>query len=102
MTLKVLHSAQVNNGTDFRRTRIFKFDDKKNQKTFKMSYSNRNGTCDMDCYIMDSDGVFQPVLNKYSLGFEHGVSYVSHESDKKKDSDKAFQIAENVIVKIYT
>lgn len=102
MTLKVLHSAQVNDGTDFRRTRIFKFDNPNYSKTFKLSYSNRNGTCDMDCYIMNSDGVFQLVLNKYSLGFEHGVSYVSQESEKKKDSDKAFQLAENVIVKIYT
>lgn len=102
MTLKVLHSAVNSSGTDYRRTRIFKFDNPNYSKTFKLFYSNRNGTDEMSCYIMDSDGVFQLILDKYNLGFEHGVSYVSQESEKKKDSDKAFKLAENVIVKIYT
>jgi hypothetical protein len=100
MTLKVLHSATSNSGTEFHRTEIFKFDNPNNSKTFKLKYRNGNGSLDLDCYVMNSDGVFQAVLNKYDFNFEF-VSYVSSENDKKKNSDKAFKLAENVIVKIY-
>ena len=101
MTLKVLHSTTTNSGNyDYRTTRIFKFDDDKNPKTFKIKYGNRNGSQDLDCYIMDSSGVFQLVLTKYDLGFDF-VSYVASDDDKKKNCDKALKLAENIIVKIY-
>ena len=100
MTLKVLHSATSNSGNEFHRTEIFKFDNPNHSKTFKVKYRNGNGSLDLDCYVMNSDGVFQLVLNKYNFNFEF-VSYVSSENEKKNNSDKAFKLAENVIVKIY-
>lgn len=108
MTLKVLHSATSNSGNEFHRTEIFKFDNHNgmryieslHSKTFKVKYRNGNGSLDLDCYVMNSDGVFQSVLNKYDFNFEF-VSYVSSENEKKKNSDKAFKLAENVIVEIY-
>ena len=101
MTLKVLHSTTTNSGNyDYRTTRIFKFDDDKNPKTFKIKYGNRNGSQDLDCYIMDSSGAFQLVLTKYDLGFDF-VRYVASDDDKKKNCDKALKLAENIIVKIY-
>ena len=101
MTLNVLHSTTTNSGNnDYRKTRIFKFDDDKNPKTFKIRYGNRNGSQDLDCYIMDPNGVFQLVLTKYDLGFDF-VSYLASDDHKKENCDKALKLAENIIVKIY-
>lgn len=94
---KVLHESKLVERDRARLTRIFEF----NQKKFKLIYDLRNGVSDVNLYVMDSQGEFKFVLNKYDIGHEFGVSYVVYPDEKEKDIVKAVKLVEEVVSKIY-
>lgn len=95
--MTVLHETKLVDRHQGRLTRIFEF----NEKKFKLIYDLRNGGSDLNVYIMDSNGEFKFILNKYEIGYSFGVSYVSYEEDKEKDIVKAIKLSDEVISKIY-
>lgn len=95
--VKVLHESKLVDKDRARYTRIFEF----NEKKFKMVYDLRNGISSVTVDVMDSNGEFKLVLNKYDLGFEFGVSYVGYPADKEKDILKAVKLVDEVVPKIY-
>lgn len=96
--IKVLHETKLVDKDRARHTRIFEF----NEKKFKLVYDLRNGVSDVSVYVMDSNGEFKFSLNKYDLGFEFGLSYVSYPADKEKDILKAVKLVDEVVIKIYS
>ena len=110
--IKVIHETKIVGRERARLTRIFEF----NEKKFKLVYDLRNGVSDLSTYIMDLNGEFKVVLNKYDIGHEfktrtqqgcHGcngitTSYVSGLNDKEIDIKKAVKLTEEVVIKIYS
>ena len=97
--IKVIHETKIVDRDKARLTRIFEF----NEKKFKLIYDLRNGVSDLSVYVMDSDGEFKFVLNKYGIGHEFSTaSYVSGPNDKEIDIKKAVKLAEEVVIKIYS
>jgi len=96
--IKVLHESKFVDRDRARLTRIFEF----NEKKFKLVYDLRNGVSDVSVYVMDSHGDFKFVLNKYDIGYEFSVGYVSNPNDKEIDIKKAVKLSEEVVIKIYS
>ena len=96
--IKVLHESKLVDKDRARYTRVTLF----NEKKFKMVYDLRNGVSSVTVDIMDSEGEFKFVLNKYDIGFEFGVSYVGYPADKEKDILKAVKLVDEVVIKIYS
>ena len=96
--IKVIHETKIVERDRARLTKIFEF----NEKKFKFIYDLRNGASDASVYVMDSDGEFKFVLNKYDVGHEFSVGYVSNPSDKEIDIKKAVKLVEEVVIKIYS
>ena len=96
--VKVLHESKLVDKDRARYTRVTLF----NEKKFKMIYDLRNGVSDVSVYVMDSEGDFKFVLNKYDIGHEFGVSYVGYPADKEKDILKAVKLVDEVVIKIYS
>ena len=72
------------------------------QKRFKIYGELSNGRGDLAVKIMDSDGVFQYVLNKYDIGYNYVASYVSDDTRKKEDILKGISQMEDLIIKLYS
>jgi len=72
-------------------------------KTFKIVYECTNGRSSLNVLIMDRDGEFKHIFNKYDLGdkFEFTASYVSDITAKQRDAAKGFKLMEQLIEKIY-
>ena len=51
---------------------------------------------------MDSSGVFQFVLGKNDVNFNYEASYVSNESSKKSDLNRAITALKKVIKTVYS
>jgi len=96
--IKVLHESKIVDRDKARYTKIFAF----NEKKFKLIYDLRNGVSDVSVYVMNSNGEFNFVLNKYDIGHEFGISYVSYPEDKEKDILKSVKLVDEVIIKIYS
>ena len=96
--IKVLHESKIVDKDRGRYTRVFQF----NEKKFKLIYDLRNGVSDVSVYVMDSQGEFKFVLNKYDIGHEFSVSYVSNPNDKEIDIKNAVKLVEEVVIKIYS
>lgn len=96
--IKVLHETKIVDRDKARYTKIFAF----NEKKFKLIYDLRNGVSDVSVYVMDSNGEFKFVLNKYDIGHEFGVSYVGYPEEKEKDILKVVKLVDEVTIKIYS
>ena len=94
---KVLHESKLVDRDRGRLTRIFEF----NEKKFKLTYDLTNGVSAVYVYVIDSQGEFKFVLNKYDIGHEFGVTYVVYPDEKEKDILKAVKLVEEVVSKIY-
>ncbi len=96
-SVKVLHETKLVDRDKSRYTRVFL----SNEKKFKMVYDLRNGVSDVNVYIMDSQGEFKFVLNKYDIGHEFITTYVGQESYKEKDIVNSVKLVDEVVTKIY-
>jgi hypothetical protein len=96
--MKLLFESKHVNGNDYFGTKIISMFEKK----FKIVYENRNGSSGLTVEVMNSDGSFNHILSKYTLGFTHSVRYVSDESEKDRDFYKGFELCKEVISKIYS
>ena len=94
-TLNAIHETKTI-GNHTRYSRIFEF----NSKKFKLVYRLENGAADADLYIMNPDGEFKYVMNKFDLGHEF-VSYVSHTIDKEKNINNLIKLVDSVVAKIW-
>lgn len=72
-------------------------------RTFKLQYECSNGTNKLSAMIMNSDGEFIFILNRYDVGdkFEFVASYVSDIISKQRDAVKGFKLLEEMILKLY-
>jgi hypothetical protein len=98
MKCKILLETKRVNGSEYYGTKIISMFDKK----FKIVYDNRNGSSGLSVDIMNSEGVFVHILSKFTLGFDHLVSYVGPETEKDKDFNKGFELCKESITKIYS
>ena len=98
MKCKILFESKHVNGNDYFGTKIISMNDKK----FKIVYECRNGSSGLTVEVMNSDGSFNHLLSKYTLGFTHSARYVSDVSEKDKDFYKGFELCKEVISKIYS
>jgi hypothetical protein len=94
-TLNVIHETKTI-GSNTRSTRIFEF----NSKKFKLVYHLEHGREGADLYIMNSDGEFKFVMDKYDFGHEF-VSYVSNTIDKEKNINNLIKLVDSVVAKIW-
>lgn len=97
-SIKVLHESKIVDTDKARCTRIFQF----NEKKFKLIYDLRNGVSDVSVYVMDSEGEFKFVLNKYDLGFYHNTGYVGSIPVKETDIIRSVKLVDEVVIKIYS
>lgn len=95
--MKKLHEVISNKGTEYFRTKIIKYED----KLFKISYENRNGSERIYISTMTKNGDFQVVIGTHEIGHTFNCSYVSSEVSKNEDSQRAISLAEKTITKIY-
>lgn len=93
---EVLHEIENLNGQSLISYQFLKF----NEKQFKILYDLRNGVQDLSVYIMDSDGRYNFVLDKYCIGHKF-VSYVYSDGDRIKNYKAAIELTKEVISKIY-
>jgi hypothetical protein len=98
MKCKILFESKHVNGNDYFGTKIISMFEKK----FKIVYECRNGSSGLTVEVMNSDGSFNHLLSKYTLGFTHSARYVSDVSEKDKDFYKGFELCKEVISKIYS
>jgi hypothetical protein len=98
MKCKILFESKHVNGSDYFGTKIISMFEKK----FKIVYECRNGSSGLTVEVMNSDGSFNHLLSKYTLGFTHSARYVSDVSEKDKDFYKGFELCKEVISKIYS
>ena len=98
MKCKMLFESKHVNGNDYFGTKIISMFEKK----FKILYECRNGSSGLTVEVMNSDGSFNHLLSKYTLGFTHSARYVSDVSEKDKDFYKGFELCKEVISKIYS
>ena len=98
MKCKILFESKHVNGNDYFGTKIISMFEKK----FKIVYECRNGSSGLTVEVMNSDGSFNHLLSKYTLGFTHSARYVSDVSEKDKDFYKGFELCKEVIPKIYS
>lgn len=98
MKCKILWETKSVSGNNYIGTKIILLGDKK----FKIMYSSSNGSSDLSVDIMTSDGSFDHILSKHSLGFEHMVKYVSDVTSKDADFKRGFELCEKVLTKIYS
>jgi hypothetical protein len=96
--MKLLFESKHVNGSDYFGTKIISMFEKK----FKIVYECRNGSSGLTVEVMNSDGSFNHLLSKYTLGFTHSARYVSDVSEKDKDFYKGFELCKEVISKIYS
>ena len=96
--MKLLFESKHVNGSDYFGTKIISMFEKK----FKIVYECRNGSSGLTVEVMNSDGSFNHLLSKYTLGFTHSARYVSAVSEKDKDFYKGFELCKEVISKIYS
>jgi hypothetical protein len=96
--MKLLFESKHVNGSDYFGTKIISMFEKK----FKIVYECRNGSSGLTVEVMNSDGSFNHLLSKYTLGFTHSARYVSNVSEKDKDFYKGFELCKEVISKIYS
>jgi hypothetical protein len=94
----MLFESKHVNGNDYFGTKIISMFEKK----FKIVYECRNGSSGLTVEVMNSDGSFNHLLSKYTLGFTHSARYVSDVSEKDKDFYKGFELCKEVISKIYS
>ena len=94
--IQVLHEVKTVYNEKARCARIFEFSSKK----FKLIYRLENGSTDGDLYIMNPDGEFKFVMNKYDLGHEF-VSYLSNKIDKEKNINDFIKLVDSVVAKIW-
>jgi hypothetical protein len=98
MKCKILFESKHVNSSDYFGTKIISMFEKK----FKILYECRNGSSGLTVEVMNSDGSFNHLLSKYTLGFTHSARYVSDVSEKDKDFYKGFELCKEVISKIYS
>jgi hypothetical protein len=96
--MKLLFESKHVNDSDYFGTKIISMFEKK----FKIVYECRNGSSGLTVEVMNSDGSFNHLLSKYTLGFTHSARYVSAVSEKDKDFYKGFELCKEVISKIYS
>jgi hypothetical protein len=96
--MKLLFESKHVNGSDYFGTKIISMFEKK----FKIVYECRNGSSGLTVEVMNSDGSFNHLLSKYTLGFTHSARYVSNVLEKDKDFYKGFELCKEVISKIYS
>lgn len=72
-----------------------------NGKKFRICFLLRNGEQKITTQIMDNNGVFHVIFNRYDIDFDFTSSYLDDYSNKRKDIAEATNKMLELITTIY-